>query len=58
MMLESYKTLLAIGYTLLLLDLFSIIIYRGAQVLFPQLVVLILSIFLIVYAIVQIKHSK
>lgn len=58
MMLESYRTLLAIGYTLLLLDLFSIVIYRGAQVLFPQIVVLVLSIFLIVYAIVQIKHSK
>ncbi|WP_229569633.1 hypothetical protein [Saccharolobus caldissimus] len=55
---ETYRTLLAIGYTLLLLDLFSIILYRSEAVLFPQIIVLILSLLIIIYAIVQIKHLR
>ncbi|MCH4816103.1 MAG: hypothetical protein QXY87_12740 [Saccharolobus sp.] len=55
---EAYKTLLAIGYTLLLLDVFSLVIYRSPATLFPQIVVLILSTFMIVYAIIQIRNLK
>uniref|UniRef100_D0KNZ1 Uncharacterized protein n=1 Tax=Saccharolobus solfataricus (strain 98/2) TaxID=555311 RepID=D0KNZ1_SACS9 len=55
---EAYRTLMSIGYTLLLLDIFSLLIYRSPTTLFSQIVVLILSVFMIVYAIIQIKNLK
>ncbi|WP_167746748.1 hypothetical protein [Sulfolobus sp. E11-6] len=55
---EVNRTLLAIGYTLLLLDIFSLLIYRSPATLFPQIVVLILSAFMIIYAISQIRNLK
>ncbi|MEM0362300.1 MAG: hypothetical protein QXR34_10420 [Saccharolobus sp.] len=55
---EEYRVLLGVGYTLLFLDLFSLLIYRSNVTLFPQIVVLILSIFIIIYAIVQIRDLK
>ncbi|MEM0294373.1 MAG: hypothetical protein QXF93_07225 [Saccharolobus sp.] len=57
-MTEEYRVLLGVGYTLLFLDLFSLLIYRSNVTLFPQIVVLILSIFIIIYAIVQIRGLK
>lgn len=54
---QEYRVLLSFGWILLLLDIFSIIFYRSNVTFFPQIVVLILCVFMIVYAIIQIRKS-